>query len=102
MEYMDYFGYNSMVILSFFFFSFIFLILNYITNGKINKLLFSSGRGSVINPFTYIRMFTHILGHDGFNHFRNNFLYILLIGPMIEEKYGSYNLIIIILSFFFS
>ena len=97
MEYMDYFGYNSMVILSFFFFSFIVLILNYITNGRINKLLFSSGRGNVINPFTYIRMFTHILGHDGFNHFRNNFLYILLIGPMIEEKYGSYNLIIMIL-----
>ena len=28
----------------------------------------------------------------------NNFLYILLIGPMIEEKYGSINLIIMILS----
>ena len=27
----------------------------------------------------------------------NNFLYILLIGPMIEEKYGSKNLIIMIL-----
>ena len=26
----------------------------------------------------------------------NNFLYILLIGPMIEEKYGSRNLIIMI------
>ena len=27
----------------------------------------------------------------------NNFLYILLIGPMVEEKYGSINLIIMIL-----
>ena len=27
----------------------------------------------------------------------NKFLYILLIGPMIEEKYGSVNLIIMIL-----
>ena len=27
----------------------------------------------------------------------NNFLYILLIGPMIEEKYGSKNLVIMIL-----
>ena len=27
----------------------------------------------------------------------NNFLYILLIGPMIEEKYGSINLLIMIL-----
>jgi membrane associated rhomboid family serine protease len=27
----------------------------------------------------------------------NNFLYLLLIGPMLEEKYGSINLLIIIL-----
>ena len=27
----------------------------------------------------------------------NNFLYILLIGPMIEEKYGSKNLLLMIL-----
>ncbi len=97
MEYVEYFGYNSLVILSFFFICLIVLILNYITKGKSNKLLFSSCRGSVFNPFTYVRMFTHVLGHDGFNHFRNNFLYILLIGPMIEEKYGSYNLIVMIL-----
>ena len=97
MEYLDYLGYNSLVILSFFFISFVVLILNYLTKGKSNKMLFSSGRGNMINPFTYVRMFTHILGYDGFNHFRNNFLYILLIGPMIEEKYGSYNLIIMIL-----
>ena len=42
-------------------------------------------------------MFTHILGHTNYNHFKNNFLYILLIGPMIEEKYGSINLLIMIL-----
>ena len=27
----------------------------------------------------------------------NNFLYILLIGPLVEEKYGSINLLIMIL-----
>ena len=97
MEYINYLQYNSLVILSFFFISLVVLVLNYITKGKSNKLLFCSGRGNPINPFTYIRMFTHVLGHDGFNHFRNNFLYILLIGPMIEEKYGSYNLVIMIL-----
>ena len=97
MEYLDYLGYNYLVILSFFFISLMVLIFNKITKGKANKMLFSSGRGNIINPFTYIRMFTHVLGHSNFNHFRNNFLYILLIGPMIEEKYGSYNLIIMIL-----
>lgn len=96
MEYVDYFGYNSVVILSFFFLSLVVLILDKITKKKSNWF-FSSGRGNMFNPFTYIRMFTHVLGHMDFNHFRNNFLYILLIGPMIEEKYGSYNLIIMIL-----
>lgn len=100
MEYLKCFRYNSFVILTYFFVSLIVLLLKKITNNKSNKL-FSSGRDSIFNPLTYIRMFTHILGHSNYNHFRNNFLYILLIGPMIEEKYGSINLLkmIIITSF---
>lgn len=50
----------------------------------------------MLSPLTYIRLVTHIFGHADWNHFMNNFLYILLIGPMIEEKYGSVNLIIMI------
>lgn len=94
---MQYIDYNSYVILSFFFISFIVLILKYLTRGKTNDLLFSSYRSSLFNPLTYIRLFTHIFGHSSWSHFMNNFLYILLIGPMIEEKYGSKNLIIMII-----
>ena len=90
MKYFNYLKYNSFVILTYFFLSLIVLILKNITNRKINKL-FTSGRDSILNPLTYIRMFTHILGHTNYNHFKNNFLYILLIGPMIEEKYGTIN-----------
>ena len=97
MEYIEYFDYNSLVILSFFFISLVALVLNKITKGKSNKALFISRRASLFNPMTYIRMVTHILGHEDWSHFRNNFLYILLIGPMIEEKYGSINLLIMIL-----
>lgn len=97
MEYLKYFGYNSIVVLSYFFLSLFVLVLNWLTKGKSNSLCFSSGRGSIWNPFTYIRMFTHILGHENWTHFHNNFIYILLIGPMIEEKYGSMNLLIMIL-----
>ena len=97
MDIINYFQYNSVVVLTFFFFSFIVLILNYFTKGKSNKLLFSSYRCSPFEPLTYIRLFTHVLGHSDWNHFKNNFLYIILIGPMIEEKYGSLNLLIMIL-----
>lgn len=96
MKYLNYLQYNSHVILTYFFLSLIALLLKKITNNKSNKL-FSSGRDSIFNPMTYIRMFTHILGHNNYNHFKNNFLYILLIGPMIEEKYGSINILIMIL-----
>lgn len=93
----EYLQYNAPVILTFFFISFLALILSSITKGSSNNLLFSTYRSSIFNPFTYIRLFTHILGHSNWTHFMNNFLYILLIGPMIEEKYGSINLLIMIL-----
>ena len=91
------FDYNSKVILSYFFLSMIAWILNIISAGKSNKLLFSSYRSSPFNPLTYIRMFTHTIGHINLDHLINNFLIILLIGPMIEEKYGSINLLIMFL-----
>ena len=97
MEIIKHLGYNSVVILTFFFISLVALILNYLTHGKTNKLLFSSYRSGIFNPLTYVRLVTHIFGHADFNHFMNNFLYILLIGPMIEEKYGYKNLIIMML-----
>ena len=96
MKIINYIQYNSIIILTFFFISLITLILNYITKGKSNDLFFSSYRSSLLNPLTYIRLFTNIFGHANFKHFTNNFLYILLIGPMIEEKYGSINLIMMI------
>ena len=98
MQVINYLSYNSVIILSFFFISLFALILKYLTKGKRNILIFSSYRRSVLNPLTYLRLITHIFGHASWSHFMNNFLYILLIGPMIEEKYGSINLIIMILS----
>jgi membrane associated rhomboid family serine protease len=93
---LKYFEYNAPVTLTFFLISFGVLILSWLTRGKSNYL-FSSEKASLLNPLTYIRFFTNILGHKDFGHFSNNFLKILLLGPMIEEKYGSINLLIMIL-----
>lgn len=97
MKYLEYFQYNSPIILSYFVLSLVILFLNKVTNKKSNTKFFSTSRDNPFNPVTYIRMFTHVLGHDSWNHLRNNFLYILLIGPMIEERYGSINLLKMIL-----
>lgn len=96
-EYLNYLNYNSPVVLSFFFICLGAFILNWITKGKSNRLLFETYRSSPFNPLTYVRLFTHIIGHSDWNHLECNFLKILLIGPMIEEKYGSINLLIMIL-----
>ena len=42
-----------------------------------------------IDPLLYVRLFTHIFGHIDMTHFMNNMLYILLLGPILEEKYHS-------------
>ena len=97
MKYIQFFQYNSVVILTYFFLSLLVLILNSLSHNQLNKALFSCYRSSPFNPLTYLRMFTYILGHQNWNHFIGNFLYILLIGPMIEEKYGSLSLLIMIL-----
>ena len=91
------FDYNSVVILTYLFISLGACFLNFITQGTSNKLLFTSYRSSMFNPLTYVRLFTHSIGHQDLNHLIHNFLFILLVGPMIEEKYGSINLIIMFL-----
>ena len=35
----------------------------------------------------------HVIGHVGWSHYIGNMMYILLLGPMLEEKYGSVNII---------
>ena len=91
------FQYNSVVVLSFFFISFVVLILDQLSKGKINKEFFSCYRSSIFNPLTYFRLFSHIFGHADWAHFRNNFLTILLVGPFLEDKYGSIELLFMIL-----
>ncbi len=41
------------------------------------------------NALSYIRLFTHIFGHTDWNHFIGNFSFIILLGPLMEERYGS-------------
>ena len=91
------FDYNSPVIITYLIVSLGAWLLNCITRGKSNKLLFMSFRSSPFNPLTYIRLFTHSIGHVDLSHLIHNFLFILLIGPMIEEKYGSINLLVMLL-----
>lgn len=88
--------FNSPVILGFALLSGIALILGFITGGLITQMFFTTYPSSWLNPLTYLRLFTHVLGHANLSHYLNNMLLFILIGPMLEEKYGSTRLLFVI------
>jgi len=88
--------FNSPVILTFVMLSLAAMILNIFTSGTSNQLLFMTYRSPLTSPLTYLRLFTHALGHASWEHFIGNIMYLLLLGPLLEEKYGSKAMIQII------
>jgi membrane associated rhomboid family serine protease len=48
-------------------------------------------------PRAYAGVFTHILGHASWAHLIGNFMFILLLGPILEERHGSLRLLAMIL-----
>ena len=70
-------------------------ILDMITGGGSNRVLFSVYGSSLADPLTYVRCFSHVFGHADWNHLINNMMYILILGPMLEEKYGTRNTVIV-------
>lgn len=89
--------FNSPIVLSFVIISFGAMIANYLTAGLSNRLLFMTYHSSLLSPLTYVRFFTHVLGHSGWSHYIGNMMYLLLLGPMLEEKYGSRAIVEVIL-----
>lgn len=88
--------FNSPVILGMTGISLILLLLNGFTGGAVNFLLAISYT-SWADPLMYIRLFTHVLAHANLAHFTGNFMLILAIGPMVEEKYGQKRLLAMII-----
>ena len=74
------------------------MILNVLTGGASNRALFSVYRAPLSNPLTWLRMVCHVFGHADWNHLLNNMMYLLLLGPMLEEKYGSKSVLLVMLA----
>lgn len=89
-------SFNAPVVLCFVGICFIATLLNYITRGASNELMFMTYHSSLSSPMTYVRFITHVFGHANWEHFIGNMSYILLLGPMLEEKYSSKALLEII------
>ena len=89
--------FNSPVVLGLVFLCFGATAAGLLTGGRVTQLLFMTYRSPLTSPLTYLRLFTHILGHGSWAHFLGNASYLLLLGPMLEEKYGSKRLLVVVL-----
>ena len=90
--------YNAPFVLTFSIACLIALLIAGLTDGKSTVHIFSvHGSDSFSNFLAYPRMFGHALGHINFAHLLGNLTIILLIGPILEEKYGARDLTIMAL-----
>lgn len=82
--------YNAPVTLTFTILAAIVLVLSQTIAPGILQSLFSTPAPFRTNVFIdYVKLFTHVLGHENIQHFIGNFTMILLLGPILESVYGS-------------
>ena len=85
--------YNSPTVLTFALLSLGALILGVVTKGATTLRFFSVYRSPLSDLLTYPRFFFHVLGHESYAHYIGNMMMILVVGPPLEEKYGSRSLL---------
>ncbi len=87
-------SYNSPTILTFSFIAVAIQIAASTAFPSISHNFFSVGSSfELTSPIWYFKLGSHVLGHSCWSHLLGNITYILLLGPLLEEKYGSKNLL---------
>jgi len=92
--------YNAPITLTFALIASMVLLIDQLTGvGLIPRFFVVPGRDSFnfSSGLDYLRIFTHVAGHISWPHLAGNFSIILLIGPILEEKYGSVSMLIMVL-----
>ncbi len=90
--------FNSPVVLSFVAICVVVQIVSTLTGGMSTQVFFTSHPFSLTNPLSWWGLVSHIFGHAGWDHLIGNMSLILLLGPLLEEKYGSARLMGIMLA----
>ena len=93
--------YNAPVTLTFSLLCAAILLLDQITGNNIVVPLFTApGRGSFpqIGFLGLFRLLSHVFGHASWSHLVANMSLILLLGPILEEKYGSRKLLVMMVT----
>jgi len=80
--------FNSPVILGFSLICVAVYVLDKATMGAVMPY-FTLGNVSLTHPVSLLTLFTHTIGHASVEHLMGNLTFILLLGPIVEEKYGD-------------
>ena len=90
--------YNSPAVLTYALISVAVMVVDYLSGAQFARALFAAPPVfSFGAPLDYFRMVSHVAGHSGWEHLVANFALILLIGPILEEKYGTWPLLAMML-----
>jgi membrane associated rhomboid family serine protease len=92
--------YNAPVVLTYTLLSVAVLLLSQTLLPSLTRDGFLAGGRGSFSPGSiqsWAGLVTHVIGHASWNHLISNFAIILLIGPILEEIYGSVSLIVMIL-----
>ena len=85
--------YNAPATLTFSLLCLFVLFLDWLTGGNSTMKMFCVYRWDMSELLGYLRLFTHVLGHADFSHLTGNLVLMLVIGPALEERYGSGNIV---------
>ncbi|MFP4113051.1 MAG: rhomboid family intramembrane serine protease [Spirochaetota bacterium] len=90
--------YNAPVTLTFAILSSVILLADQLSGIGLTERYFAvGGEMNPANLLDYVRLVTHVVGHANWGHLVSNFAFILLLGPILEEKYGSTTLLLMML-----
>jgi len=92
--------YNAPVVLTYAIVCAVIKALDLFTGGTLISAFFAvpgSGHFDWTEWTNYFRLFSYVFGHVDWLHLAGNFYLILLIGPILEEKYGSGRLLVMMI-----
>ena len=84
--------YNAPVVLTF---ALVSLVVTFLPTET--RVHYFSAHPQLYDWSSYLGLFSHILGHGNWDHYLGNFMLILLLGPILEERHGSMTLLVMML-----
>lgn len=85
--------FNSPIILTFALICSVIFFLDFFLAGNLIPFFAVGPTINWSNPFSILTLVTHTIAHGSLEHLLGNLTFILLLGPIIEEKYGSQKLL---------